>query len=539
MANAEYVSERDYDDVAGELQKLRESANDLLNFVDMSDSMTFHKDDGTPQAGLVYNQAMAFGQALMRPSATACAYINEQHLRMLRARSRAFCSLNPYWMAVRENKIAYAIGTGHILSICPRRKGKDVGDDMKWKVLDELERFQKVNKYRRRQGEKLTRLDRDGEHFLRFHDQREDGVLRVRFIEPLLVQNPPGMGPEQNVWFGIQFDGDDYEEPLGYYIRPATYDGRLNDRMNQEWSTMVPAAEMQHRTVNVDLGSPRGLPTTYTLQPSCEQAVSTLKSMGKLVDIRARIAVIVKQVNATLGQIQPLLNRNRVGQAQSGNRTLSVFGYPYGSILNTNDQRTYEFPSQHIETDKIVHSLKADLQSVAGAVGLADFTISADSAAAFANALVKEGPMDRMISRIQQDLIDDDTEVYERALAVAAGCGRLPDDILETVRIEIMPPNVIARERLVNTQADEILVRNKAMSPATMAMRANLDPEDEWDKSEERPSPQVVDPSGATGNTRSLQPGSGGGSTARGVPTGSEPGPGVNPRGLNPGKAEQ
>jgi len=520
-----------------QLRAIGESATDLYSFVDMTDSTTFDREDGVPQNGVLFNYNMAYSQGLIRPGATACVYITEAHLRMVRARSRAFCALNPYWMAVRENKINYAVGTGHIISILPKRTGKkmkgDKWDRLRVRVMDELEKFQRINRYRRRQGEKLTRLDRDGEYFLRLFRDRDDGVLRVRFVEPLLVQTPPGLDQDNdNVWFGIKFDGNDYEEPLEYYIRAANYQGGMSGDMVSQWQTGVPAEDMIHRTANVDLGSPRGVPSTYPIQEACQQAVSTLKSMGKLVDIRARIAMIRKQINGTIGQIQPLILQNRAGQSVgTGGQLRNVFGFPYGSVIDTNDQRQYEFPSQHIETDKIVHSLKADLQSVAAAIGLADFTISGDSSAAFANALVKEGPMDRAMGRVQQNLIDDDIEVYEEALTLAAINKRLPLDVLDRVRVEIMPPGVIARERLVDTQADEILVRNKAMSPATMSMRANLNPEDEWEKSEEKPSPQVVDAEEgpATGNTRSMQPKAGGGTTARGVPKNNEPGPGVNP----------
>ena len=897
-----------------ELTRVREASTDLLNWVDMSDSLSFTSEDSVPTSGYIFNYNMAYAQALMRPSTTACAYINEHHLKMLRARSRAFCTLNPYWMAVKENKISYTIGTGHALSIVAKRSGQKVEKELLWKVEDELERFCRVNRYSVRQGEKLTRLDRDGEFFLRFFDNKPDGVLRVRFVEPILVQTPPGFGPEGGVWFGIRFDNNDFEEAVRYYIRSSTYDGGMTDEMSAAWRRGVPADQIQHRKVNVDIGSPRGLPTTYTLQDSCVQALSTLKSMGKLVDIRARIALIRKQVNATLGQIQPLLSRNRAGQvSNAAGQFRNAFQLPYGAVVDTNDQRQFDFPHQNIETDKIVHSLKSDLQSVAAAVGLADFTISGDFGchdsstelltkrgwlkygdvaygdeagtvnpttgafewqpvqqmhvsdydgemvrfknshtldmlvtpnhrmyagarhstrvggekialprrqwdfvfaedfvaqtslpnrcnpkqgvatecftipgvqysqglptnrhmkdqsrrvlvrtrpdrvvpmspwlsflgwfvaegwtatskkkkeyaiginqslsateecesihdavsglgeynfhendgtgglsrgvngtvyhenrrtwtmrdkslwswlrehcgtdsytkripsfvndlpadqqctlldsailgdgshrgsgqrvyytmskqladdiqslaiqcghaanfnktspsgkytiaigrasrevivkkehisrvpyrgtvwcatvpngiiitrrngkmaisgnSAFANALVKEGPMDRTISRLQEDMIRDDKEVYERALAVAADAGRLPGDVLEKIRLEIMPPGVIARERLVNTQADEILVRNGAMSPDTMAMRANLDPEDERDKAKANPSPQVVD----GGDTRSMQPTLKRGGTARGVPRSNEPGPGINPKRYEEGLEE-
>lgn len=507
------------------LVSLREASTDLLNFVDFSDSVTFDSEDGTPSTGITYTYQMAFSQALMRPSATACVYINEQQLRLVRARSRAFCSLSPYWMSVRENLISYTIGTGHVYSVSARRKGITVSDDLRQRVEDELEQFCQINQYRQRQGEKLTRLDRDGEYFLRFFEDRPDGILRVRFVEPLLVQTPPNRSEVDDVWFGIQFAPGDYEEPLRYHVRTATYTG--TNITDEAWQEGILADQIQHRKVNVDMGSPRGVPTTYALQETCQQALSTLKSMGRLVDIRARIALIRKQANATLSMIQPLLNRSRIAQSNSTSGTLrNVFGMPYGAIIDTNDQRTLEFPTQHIETDKIVHALKADLQAVASAVGLADFCLSADASAAFANSLVKEGPMDRAICRRQQDTIDDDKKVYERALQLAIKKGRLDSDTLDKIRLDIHPPKVIARNRIQDTQADEILVRNGAMSITTMSMRDGLDPRLERQMAEENPSPVLT--AGGTGDTRSNQAPIDGKATARGLPSGSEPGPAAN-----------
>jgi len=386
-----------------QLTNLKEQADMFYNIVDMSDSFTFNREDGMPAADGLFDAGVAYSQALARPSATACAYVTEGVLRIIRARSRAFCVANPYWMAVREARISYAVGTGHILSVVAKHPSRSLDPDLRDKVSSELEKFYRVNRYRIVQGEKITRLDRDGEFFLRFQDNRDDGILRVNFLEPLLIQDPPGLGPQQGVWFGIQFDNNQYEEPTGYYLRPADYlGGDLSLEHVAAWRTPLPADEVQRRTANVDMSSPRGLPSTYALQERLVQALSTLKSMGKMVDVRARIAIIRKQVNATLQQIQPLLLRQRAGQSTGAGGILrNVFQYPYGTIIDTNDQRTFELPSPNLETDKIVHSVKADLQSVAAALGLADFVISADSQTNFAAALVKEGPMDRSISRLQ------------------------------------------------------------------------------------------------------------------------------------------
>jgi len=516
----------EYVELEHALQKIKqvlESTFDLMTMVDFSDAVTFNKEDGTGVGPIRFNFSQAYSNALIRPSATACVYLNEQQLRQIRAESRAFAAANPYWAAIRNNKIAYCVGTGHVPTLVSRRKSKPATDKLIQDATDATEAFILKNNYRKRQGEKITRLDRDGEFFLRYDEGNADGILRVRFVEPGLIETPPGMGPQDDVWFGVQFAGD-YENPEGYYIRPATYDGGMTDALQARWRTMTPASEIQHRMANVDIGSPRGLPTAYVLVDTLLQAVSTRKSMGRLVDIRARIAVVAKQINATLGQITPLLLRGRAGQVtNSAGQQLNAFKLPYGAFLNTNDQREYQFPSQNIETDKIVHSLKADLQEAAAVVGLADFTISGDSSRSFSNSMIKEGPMDRAVGLMQADMIQDDIEVYTRNLALQVRHGDLPPDTLDLLRYDITPPGVIARDRLPNTQADEILVRNGAMSIETMAARANLDPEDEQARIKRTPSPALQkandQPKQAPLNTKP---------TNRGVPPGKEPGPQVN-----------
>ena len=61
----------------------------------------------------------------------------------------------------------------------------------------------------------------------------------------------------------------------------------------------------------------------------------------------------------------------------------------------------------------------------------------------------------------------------------AVEAGRLPSEALVAVDIRGIPPTLAVRDRLKDAQADQILVRNGAMSVATMAMRSGLDPEQE------------------------------------------------------------
>jgi hypothetical protein len=558
----------DLEHIASEVRTLRESAEkelqalseswggDWMNFADLADSQTFDREDNTNQFSLAmggFNFRTALALAYTRPSDTATAYIMETQRRLIVAASRAFCRLNPYWMAAKHARIAYNVGPGHTYSVVSRSPGEAVDKALARRVLKELNDFLKANQYRRRQGEKLTRGDRDGEYFLRLRTDRPDGILRVRFVEPIAFQNPSmngmelaGFGAGDGVWFGIRFNELDYEEPVGYFIRPLNHDGAdLSAEQMEAWQTMIPADQIQHRKFNVDMSSPRGVPTTYALRGPLTQALSTATSMGRLVDIRARVAVIRKQVNATLNQLQPLLNRNRAGQGVgAGNKMLNAFGLPYGSFLDMNDQRSWEFPTQNIETDKIVHSVKTDLQSAAAALGFADFVLSADSGANFAGALVKEGPMDKAVGASQQDLIDDDIEIFERALQLAADRGRLPDDVLEQVTIGVQAPNAIERNRIQDAQADEIYIRNGALSTETMSERGGFDPDVEMPRIKANPPPALAaaqnaaTPSGGDGDKRSHQAPKMGKPTARGVPAGREPGPGVNPQRAEEGLEE-
>lgn len=510
---------------------------DTFNFADMVDSTSWGSDPSFNAAVAWFggfNFRTSWSLAYTRPGELATVFINETMRRMVVAASRAFCRMNPYWIAAKNARIAYNVGQGHTYSVISRVPGKPVDKDLQRKVMDEVQKFCKVNQWRKRQAEKVTRGDRDGEFFLRKY--RNDEVLRVRFVEPMAVQTPGGMSEADGVWFGIKFNQNNYEEPEGYFIRQFNFDGGpLTADQEVAWSRMIEAKDIQHRKYNVDLSAPRGVPTTYALRNVLTQAMTTATSMARQVEIRSRIAMIVKQVNATLGQIQPLLQRNRATQiVGAGGQMLNAFNYKPGTILNTNDQRTYEFPSPNLETDKQVMSVKTDVSMACAALGFADFVLSGDSKSNFASALVKEGPMDKAVSCTQAELIEDDIEILEDAIQHAADAGRLDAGVLEQIAINAEPPNIIVRNRIAEAQADEILIRSGAMSTETMAERHGLDPSVEGPRIKANPPPALVAAQAAanpmSGDQRSHQAPLHSKSTARGVPGGKEPGPGANPQ---------
>jgi hypothetical protein len=93
--------------------------------------------------------------------------------------------------------------------------------------------------------------------------------------------------------------------------------------------------------------------------------------------------------------------------------------------------------------------------------------------------MVAEGPAVRMFQRLQNEMIEDDLEILDRVIVHAVRAGRLPTDTPARVVVQGLPPTLAVRDRLKETEADEILVRCGEMSRETMALRHGLDPEEE------------------------------------------------------------
>jgi len=124
--------------------------------------------------------------------------------------------------------------------------------------------------------------------------------------------------------------------------------------------------------------------------------------------------------------------------------------------------------------------LQAELRAIAARLVMPEFMLSSDASNAnYASTMVAEGPAVRMFQRLQQEMIEDDVAVMRRVVRAAVESGRLPGEALTSVSIHGIPPTLAVRDRLREAQADQILVRNKAMSVQTMAIRHGLEGEKE------------------------------------------------------------
>jgi capsid protein len=399
-------------------------------------------------------------------SATAAgmAFTTEQQLREIRTQCRALAVSNEFAINGHENRISFIVGAGHTYRAASRLGGKAPAELIRdaQAVLDE---FVRINKWQKRQQEIQRRLDRDGEVFLRFFAGPE-GILRVRFVEPSQIATPPDRAGAPAASFGVHTDPDDVETVLGYYL-----DGR--------W---VDAGEIQHRKANVDANVKRGLPLFYPVRKNLRRAEKLLRNMSVVAEIQSAIAIIRKHASATKGSVEQFVaGQADAAAANPGSGKARYFQrYAPGTILDASAGVDYQFPAAALDASRYVAVLQAELRAIASRLVMPEFMLTSDASNAnYASTMVAEGPAVRMFQRLQQDMVEDDREVMRRVLAAAADAGRLPREALDLVEIQAVPPSLAVRDRLKEAQADQILLRNGAMSVQTMAMRHGLEPDKE------------------------------------------------------------
>jgi capsid protein len=424
------------------------------NYVDPSEAL--YDADGTRWATLGGGPSVG--------SATGVPFTTEQQLAEIRDQCRALAAGNEFAINGHENRISYVVGSGHAYRVTARGESPATADVAR-EVQRHLDEFVRANQWHKRQQEIMRRRDRDGEVFLRLF-VGADGAVRVRFVEPSQVSTPSRLAADPSATFGIQADAEDVETVHGYYV-----DGQLVD-----------ASLVQHRKANVDANVKRGLPLFYPVRKNLRRCEKLLRNMSVVAGIQSAIAIIRKHGAGTRSTVQQFVQ----GQADASvaspgtGRTSHFQRYAPGTILDAFAGTEYQFPAASIDAARYVVVLQAELRAIAARLVMPEFMLTSDASNAnYASTMVAEGPAVRMFERLQHEMIEDDLELLGRVVLAAVNAGRLPREALAEIDIEGVPPSLAVRDRLKEAQADQILVRNQAMSPQTMAVRHGLDAEKE------------------------------------------------------------
>jgi len=440
-------------------KRLMEAFDELWDtFVDPADA--YFDGDGTPWDRI--------GQASAHATPAGAPFTTEEQLAQIRNQCRTLASTNEFAINGHENRISYIVGSGHVYRVTPKpgyAADELAAAELAGEVQQVVDAFVRINKWHQRQQEIVRRKDRDGECFLRFFTA-PDGTTRIRFVEPAQVSTPPELSADRNAGFGIRTDPLDVETVLAYYV-----DGRPVD-----------AGDIQHRKANVDANVKRGLPLFFPVRKNLRRAEKLLRNMSVVAEIQSAIALIRKHGSGTKGAVEQFVQDQAdvsVTNQRSG-RTSHFRRYGPGTILDAVADVEYDFPARGIDAGRYVTVLQAELRAVASRLVMPEFMLSSDASNAnYASTMVAEGPAVKMFQRQQHDMQEDDLEVMWRVVEGAVAAGRLAPEARTVVEIQAVMPSLAVRDRLKDTQADQILVRNGAMSVQTMAMRHGLEPDRE------------------------------------------------------------
>lgn len=401
-----------------------------------------------------------------RPALHSRGIPTEEELRMLREESRWFARRQPFYISALVNRINYLVGSGHRYTI-RARKGQEIDDETLNRAMGEIEEFCERVGWQFRQEEIQRRLDRDGEAFLRFF-RVQDGRLDVRFIEPERIGTPPAANNSM-VRCGVEHAPGDVEQVLAYWHQ---LDPTRPDRFER-----IEGADIQHRRAGVDSTWPRGLPLSEGIADNLRRSWKLLRNITTVAGIQAAIAIVRKHQRATGGTVQEYAARAaQQNNPGTGTATEDYQRFPPGAIVDTPTGIEYDFPAGGIDVSKFTAGVQAELRAIASALVMPEFMLTADASNAnYSSTMVSEGPSVKHFERLQSSTIWADCEVMRRVLEEAERAGRLPEGLHRMVIIDGEAPATQARNRLADAQADEIHVRNGAMSPQTMAARDGRD----------------------------------------------------------------
>jgi len=435
-------------------RRLIESFDQLWDrFVDPSDAL--YDVDGLRWQQLAGGDGSAAGVA-----STSAPFADEAGLADIRRQCRLLALHNEFAINGHENRVSYIVGAGHKYRVVAR-----AGLDVPGNVLDAaqtvIDEFTAENRWHQRQQEIVRRRDRDGECFLRFF-AGDDGLLRVRFIEPDQVATPRDAANQPGHGLGVVTEPHDVESVVGYYV-----DGLL-----------VPAEEIQHRKLGVDGNVKRGLPLFHAVRKNLRRAEKLLRNMSMVSEIQSAIALIRKHSQTSAAALEDFVadGADAAVTDPATGRGAHLRRYAPGTILDATAGIDYEFPAAGIDAGRFVTVLQAELRAIAARLVMPEFMLSSDASNAnYSSTMVAEGPAVRMFERLQHDMAVDDRAVMRRALRHAAAAGRLPEEALAAVDVQVIPPTLAVRDRLRDAQADWILVKAGAMTAEQMAQRQGVE----------------------------------------------------------------
>lgn len=496
------------------MAKLAEAIDLAAQMIDPTDAYKHDDEMWLPMGFGLTGSGTTGAAGNMRLGLLTSGFDDELQLAMARDEMRYLAATNPFAINAHENRTSYIVGDGHTYDVAVKttramkrakkerkkaeRAAKQAEKDAAAKEMQErmrlagegevvppppvvdkpadsidaeasaledaadaaqdaIDTFLDENDWHNRQQEIVYRLDRDGEVFIRMFPGR-DGVLRIRFVEPGHVATPADKANDSTVRFGIQFDPEDAETPIGYFIK----------------GEFVEAKFIQHRKANVDRTSPRGVPLMFGIRQYLRRAAKNVLNISAKIDVISAIALIRKHAGTRAGVGSTVASTAQYQTTDSrNNQTTYARRFTPGTILDAPNTVEYEAPSVD-GVDQLAAGVALNLRTIASRLVMPEFMLTSDASNAnYASTMVAEGPSVKSFERLQKRQSCWDTELLWVAMEVA-GCG-VAVELKKKFEIRVGLPTIISRDDKAKAEENQIYFDEGILSPQEWASQIGID----------------------------------------------------------------
>ncbi len=368
--------------------------------------------------------------------------LSEDNLDDSRKQSRIFARYNPHARAIIRNLCKFIIGKG--VTFAPKFDSEPTAKELK-DVINYWNKWVKHEGFLRKQKECARRLTRDGEFFLRFFEDKRNGIPRIRFMEPSLVTNPEkykdgvlvGTALRGNLTYGIETSRKDIENVFSYYY--------ITGDKAEDFSR-IPAKQVIHKKLFADSNRKRGIPFLETMLYDLKSYREWLKDRVILNKIRTSIA-LVREVEPTMGnnaQIKSLRDANKT----EGNRweTSKQQMIKPGTVLTAKGVK-YKFLSPELDARDSAADGRGILLTIAAGAGLPEYMVTSDSSNAnYSSTMVAESPGVREFEDLMDELRDAFIDIWDRVIFSGMAYGDLNISKNNIPTAELTFPVVISRD---------------------------------------------------------------------------------------------
>lgn len=411
------------------------------------------------------------GSGMTRP-----VYITAFQKKQITDSARELAFFNEYCSAAIKIMQDYVVGTGFEYRVVPTKDG--VNDKLVEQAQELIDLFCEHNDIFKFENEIVWRLLVEGEIITRIYYD-PNGLISVRVTEPELLL-PPNDSNNPNSSFGIECRNDDIQPAgwVGFWIVEKPWEGLT--------PVLVPAEEVNFMKINTPYNCKRGLPMSFAVDSNFRTCESVLQSMVSLANARSKVAMIRKVDGAPPEAIEQLKEKttNLILNDPTTNQKLNIERMPYGSILTSSPNITYEFPDIGAFAEECKETLQTNIRAICAHYGISEIQLSQNiTTRTYASANVAESPASKNYIRWQKMIGEyiagkrtkPQQSLMWKQIVYGVEKGLLPKNALTDLKVTFRGPSVITRDILQEANTNKIYSEMGIKSNEAIAAEIGMD----------------------------------------------------------------